>query len=112
MSLTFDSFAKGMLVCHQAFMVRREIAVDYDLTYRFSADYDWTVRCILNANPQRCTNLGRIAIDYLSDGMTDRNKMKSLRERFRIMCRHAGTARTVINHLGFLFRAAGRRLAR
>ncbi len=111
-SLTFDSFAKGMLVCHQAFMVRREIAVEYDLAYRFSADYDWTVRCILNANPQRCTNLGRIAIDYLSDGMTDRNKMKSLRERFRIMCRHYGTARTVVNHLGFLFRAAGRRLAR
>ena len=53
-SLTFESFARGMLVCHQAFMVRREIAPDYDLQYRFSADYDWTVRCIKNADPRRC----------------------------------------------------------
>lgn len=111
-TLTFESFSKGMLICHQAFMVRREIAPEYDLQYRFSADYDWTVKCIRNADPRRCTNLGRIAIDYLSNGMTDNNKLKSLRERYRIMCDHYGTARTVLNHLGFLFRAAARRLGR
>lgn len=107
--LTVDSFAKGMLVCHQAFMVRREIAPDYDTSYRFSADYDWTVRCIKNADPRRCTNLGLIAIDYLRDGLTDRNKMKSLRERYRIMATHYGGPRTFFNHIGFLFRALKRK---
>lgn len=109
-SLTFESFARGMLVCHQAFMVRREIAPDYDLQYRFSADYDWTVRCIKNADPRRCFNLDMIAIDYLSDGLTDRNKLRSLRERYRIMTRHYGAVRTLVNHVGFIFRALGRRL--
>ncbi|MDE6391954.1 MAG: glycosyltransferase [Muribaculaceae bacterium] len=109
-SLTFRSFAKGMLVCHQAFMVRREIAPDYDLRYRFSADYDWTVRCIKNSDPRKCTNLDMIAIDYLSDGLTDKNKLRSLRERYRIMTRHYGAARTLANHVGFIFRAIGRRL--
>ncbi len=109
-SLTFESFAQGMLVCHQAFMVRKELAPHYDLQYRFSADYDWTVKCIRNSNPERCTNLGIIAIDYLSDGLTDKNKLKSLRERYRIMSTHYGSARTLLNHLGFLFRALRRRL--
>jgi len=108
-TLTFESFAQGMLVCHQAFMVRKELAPLYDLQYRFSADYDWTVRCIRNSNPERCTNLGLIAIDYLSDGLTDQNKLKSLYERYRIMATHYGTARTLLNHVGFLFRAFGRK---
>jgi len=109
-ALTFDSFAKGMLICHQAFMVRKDIAPQYDLQYRFSADYDWTVKCIAKSDPRRCTNLGLITIDYLSDGLTDKNKLKSLRERFRIMTHHYGTARTCANHVGFVLRALHRKL--
>ncbi len=109
-ALTFDSFAKGMLICHQAFMVRKDIAPQYDLQYRFSADYDWTVKCIANADPRKCTNLGIVAIDYLSDGLTDKNKLKSLRERFRIMSHHYGAARTCANHVGFVIRALRRKL--
>ena len=96
--LTAGSFAKGMLICHQAFMVRKGIAPDYDLSYRFSADYDWTIRCIKNADESRCTNLGTVTIDYLSDGLTDRNKLKSLRERYRVMARHYGHLRALRRH--------------
>lgn len=109
-TLKTDSFSQGMLICHQAFMVRKEIAPEYDLRYRFSADYDWTVRCIKNADMRRCTNLGIIAIDYLSDGLTDNNKMKSLRERYRIMSAHYGPVRTFFNHIGFIIRAIRRKL--
>ena len=107
--LTFESFAQGMLVCHQAFMVRAAISPEYDLTWRFSADYDWTIRCIKASDPRHCTNLGITAIDYLSDGMTDRNKYASLLERFRTMTRHYGTVPTLLRHFGFLLRALRRR---
>lgn len=109
-ALTFESFSQGMLICHQAFMVRKEIAPEYDLKYRFSADFDWTIRCIRNADPRRCTNLNMVTIDYLADGMTDKNKVKSLRERFDIMCHYYGRRRTVINHFGFVYRALRRKL--
>lgn len=97
--LTFDSFSKGMLICHQAFMVRRAIAPDYNQAYRFSADYDWTIRCIRNADEERCTNLQQVTIDYLSDGLTDRNKFKSLRERYRVMSSHYGRWRAFRRHV-------------
>lgn len=108
--LTFKSFARGMLVCHQAFAMRREKAPLYDLSYRFSADYDWCLRCLRLTAPERCRNLHTVAIDYLTDGLTDRNHKASLRERYHIMCRHFGTIPTIARHAGFLLRAVRRRL--
>ena len=107
--LSFRSFAQGMLVCHQAFMVRKAIAPSYDLQYRFSADYDWTVKCLKKTKPGKCINLNMVAIDYLNDGLTDKNKLKSLRERFNIMCRHYGVFSTLLNHLKFIGRAIKRK---
>ena len=106
--LTKKSFSDGMLICHQAFMVRKDMAPFYDLSYKFSADYDWTVKCIENSNPDNCENLNRVTIDYLSDGLTDKNKWKSLRERFRIMASHYGLPTTVVKHLSFVVRAIRR----
>lgn len=103
--LTKKSFADGMLVCHQAFMVKKELAPEFDLSYRFSADYDWCVKCISNADPSECVNLKIVSVDYLNDGLTDNNKWKSLGERFRIMSKHYGLLPTLSKHLGFLVRA-------
>lgn len=106
--LTFDSFSKGMLVCHQAFMVRKAIAPRYDTDYKFSADYDWTIRCIKASRPGNRLNLKAVTVDYLSDGITDHNKRSSLLERFRIMASHYGTARAIFRHLSFIPRALKR----
>lgn len=109
--LTFKSFAKGMLVCHQAFCVRRDLAEPYDLSYRFSADYEWCLRCLRKSDPSRCVNLRMPGIHYLTDGLTDRNHKASLRERYRIMCRYYGTIPTLLRHIPFLFRHLRRKLS-
>lgn len=106
--LTFDSFRNGMLICHQSFMVRKAIAPDYDTDYRFSADYDWTIRCIKASRPGSRINLQRVVTDYLSDGLTDRNKKASLAERFRIMAAHYGLSAAILSHLSFIPRALRR----
>ena len=107
-SLSFKSFSKGMLICHQAFMVKRSLAPLYNLNYRFSADFDWCIRCIKKTQPSGCMNLHCATIDYLSDGLSDKNKFKSLKERFRIMSRHYGFLPTALRHLGFIYRALRR----
>lgn len=106
--LTFESFSRGMLICHQAFMVRKNIAPRYDTDYRLSADYDWCIRCIKASRPGGRVNLHAVTIDYLTDGMTDHNKWTSLIERFRIMSDHYGTLRAISNHLSFIPRALKR----
>ena len=107
--LTFRSFASGMLVCHQAFCVRRSLAPAYDLRYRFSADYEWCLRCLKATSPERCVNLRTIAIDYLTEGLTDQNHKASLKERYHIMCRYYGTLPTLLRHVWFAVRALMRR---
>lgn len=109
--LTAESYKAGMLVCHQAFMVRRKIAPEYDTSFRFSADYEWSLRCIEATVPGRCVYLHRPVALYLSEGTTDKNMMKSLRERFRIMCSHFGTLPTAGRHAAFLLRYMKRKIS-
>lgn len=106
--LTFDSFKQGMLVCHQAFVARRDIAEPYDLRYRFSADYEWCLRCLRKA--KSCAYTGTTLTDYLADGLTDKNHKASLRERFDIMCQYYGTVPTLFRHIGFFVRNLRRKL--
>ena len=101
--LTWKSFKGGMLVCHQAFFARRDLAEPFDLRYRFSADFDWCIRIMKKSQTLHNTHL--TLIDYLNEGMTTRNHKASLKERFRIMCKYYGYIPTVLRHLGFAVRA-------
>lgn len=109
--LTTDSFLRGMVVCHQAFFVRRDLAPQYDLRYRLSADYDWCIR-VLEKSPANAYAGRAPIISYLAEGMTTRHHRTSLWERFRIMCRHYGTGMAIIAHLTFIPRYVKRRLRR
>lgn len=107
--LDADSFKHGMLVCHQAFVARLELCPEYDLQYRFSADYDWCVKVLRRA--RRCEYVGdEPIVEFLEGGTTAKNKRKSLWERYVIMCRHYGVWSATLHHLSFIPRALRRRL--
>ena len=101
-NLSFISFKNGMLVCHQAFIAKRDIAEDYDLQYHYSADYDWCIRCLKKS--RKNVYIDDVLIDYLNEGVTTANFKKSLKERYKIMCKYYGTFSTTIRHIKFLFR--------
>jgi glycosyltransferase involved in cell wall biosynthesis len=107
-TLTWKSFRRGMLVCHQAFYVRTDIAreIEYNVNYRLSADVDWCIRVMKRAAEMHLPlhNTHLILCDYLAGGMSKQNHRKSLMERFRIMSRHYGLLTTIFMHLTFLFR--------
>ena len=100
--LTWNSFQQGMLVCHQAFLVKRTLAEPYNLQYKYSSDFDWCIRMMKKADVISNTHL--ILIDYLDEGMTTRHHKESLIERLRIMAKHYGWCKTIIMHLWFAIR--------
>lgn len=111
--LTWKSFLKGMLVCHQAFYARTDIARDtpYDTSLRYSADVDWCIR-VMREGQRRGLELRRVhavVANYLAEGMTTANHRASLKERFRVMRRHYGLLPTFLAHVWFVFRAAVKR---
>lgn len=105
--LKFLSFADGMVVCHQAFFARRDLAPRFNTRYRFSADYEWCIKILRKSHEN--IYVPATLIDYLSEGMTTANHKKSLRERFNIMCSYYGTIPTVLRHVRFLFRHLSRK---
>ncbi len=107
--LTWRSFSNGMLVCHQAFFARTDLArgILYDLHYRFSADFDWCIRIMREAKNRKLPlcNAHIVVADYLHEGLTTQNHKDSLQERFTIMRRHYGIMTTVAKHAWFVVRS-------
>lgn len=111
--LTWRSFSRGMLVCHQSFYALRTIARDvpYDTSYRYSADVDWCIR-VMKEGKRRglgMRNTQLVLTNFLDGGMTSRYHRASLKERFRVMCKHYGLFVTLSMHAWFLLRALWKR---
>jgi len=107
--LTWKSFRHGMLVCHQAFYARTDLArkTPYDTRYKYSADVDWCIRVMKEAAREQLPlkNVGMVVAHYLDEGMTTANHKASLKERFRVMAHHYGWLSTTAMHLWFIVRS-------
>ena len=111
--LSWRDYKRGMLVCHQAFFVRTDLAAanPYNLRYRYSSDYDWSIRVMKQGEKQNLPiiNADIVVADYLDGGMTVKNHRRSLFERLRIMACHYGWPTAVTMHTSFVFRAIKRK---
>ena len=107
--LTWRSFRQGMLVCHQAFYARVDFAVQtpYDTTFRYSADVDWCIRIMKQAEDEGVPllNLHCVVANYTEEGQTTQHHRESLLERYRVMQRHYGVLQTFFLHCWFVLRA-------
>ncbi|MCW3788631.1 glycosyltransferase family 2 protein [Plebeiibacterium sediminum] len=95
--LTWKSFKKGMLVSHQSFIAKINIIESYNLSYRFSADFEWCLLAIKRA--KHITNTHRTLSKFLDGGITKQNIIPGLKERFRIMSKYYGLIPTCYNHI-------------
>lgn len=107
--LSWKSFRQGMLVCHQAFYTRADIAKRtlFDTNFRYSADVDWCIRIMKEAARLGLplVNVRSVIANYQLEGTSTANHRASLRERFSVMRRHYGLFCTVAMHLWFIVRA-------
>jgi glycosyltransferase involved in cell wall biosynthesis len=106
--LTWRSFRHGMLVCHQAFYARTDLAknLQYDLHYKYSSDVDWCIRVMREGERAGLPlyNINKVVACYTEEGATTQHHLESLIERFHVMRRHYGLISTVIMHLWFVVR--------
>ena len=107
--LTWRSFMWGMLVCHQSFYARTDIARDihYNLDDRYSADVDWCIRIMRESKKRKLSlrNVNAVVTNFLDGGMTTHNHRASLKERFQVMRSHYGLLTTLFVHAWFVVRS-------
>jgi glycosyltransferase involved in cell wall biosynthesis len=95
-------FRNGMVVSHQAFVVRREVAPLFNSEdYRFSGDLDWMLNVL--ATSRKSCRLGVLA-RMPREGATRNNWRRSQWERLRILQKHFGTISCLVSHVYIVFR--------
>lgn len=87
----------GLVVSHQAILVRRSIAGTYNKDYRICADYDWVVRAVTAS--RKNTYLDEYLCKFLTEGVSQKQRKRAWKERFHIMCVHFGVLRTLWAHV-------------
>lgn len=95
--LTWKSFRNGMLVSHQSFVARKALCPYYDTQFRFSADFKWCIQILQKSKSVVNTEL--VLSRFLDGGITKRNIVPGLKERFRIMTHFYGLFTTVLCHV-------------
>lgn len=96
-NLTWKSLRWGMVVSHQAFIIRRSLALPYDLQYRVCADIDWMIRCLKQC--KSICNSREIICNFRAGGTSHRNEKLAWKERYQIFNKHYGIVNNFINHI-------------
>lgn len=96
-NLTWKSFKKGMLVCHQSIIVKRKLADKYQQKFKIAADIEWVIAALKKSKNTLNTHL--ILSRFAKGGTSGKHIKKALRERFSIMVDHYGLVSTVYNHI-------------
>lgn len=108
--LGWKQYLGGMLVVHQSFIPRRDLAPEYDLAAGLCADYDWCIKILQKSREN--VHAGLIITDYLMGGLSKKRHRQSLKERFEVMRHHFGLLPTLWAHGRIVVRAVMHRIRR
>ena len=86
----------GLVVSHQAILVRRSIADNYNTDYRICADFEWVVKAVTAS--RKNTYLDEYLCKFLTEGVSQKQRKRAWKERFHIMCAHFGVLPTLWAH--------------
>lgn len=87
-SLVPESFLPGMVVCHQASLIRRNIAPKFEIKYHIAADIDWIIK-VVKSSKRSYFHDGYVCY-FFRGGLSGKYRMRALWERFEILSYHFG----------------------
>lgn len=108
-NLNWETMRFGMVVSHQAFIVRRSIAPLY-IENNLCADIDWVIQCLKKS--RKTTHTHTIIAGFQTGGLSRQRHKESLEDRYRILQKHFGARENFYHHLWIGFRAGLFRLKR
>lgn len=85
--LTWESLRMGMVVCHQAFVVRRAICPVF-MEKNLAADIDWVIEVLKKS--RKTVNTNMVMANYLTGGISKQRHRQSLKDRYEVLKKHYG----------------------
>ncbi|MCR5455403.1 MAG: glycosyltransferase [Bacteroidales bacterium] len=95
-TLSWKDYKRGMLVCHQSFIAKRQLCSEYDTLYKYAADFDWCLNVLCRSKV--VTNCGKVISLFMDGGQTKRTIVPGLKERYRIMCKYYGKVKATCSN--------------
>lgn len=86
--VTWKSFLHGMVVSHQAIVIRRNLVNLYDLQYKYVSDQDWVITALQKTD--KICNIQAPLSRYLLGGFSDQNFLGCWHDKFEIVKKHYG----------------------
>lgn len=100
--LTWKSLKHGMVVSHQAFLIRRAIVIPYDLRYKVAADIDWMIAVLKQAKD--ICNTSVIVAKFRVGGTSTKRQKLAWKERYHILGKHYGKVPNLFRHMYIILR--------
>ena len=101
-NLTWQDMKFGMVVSHQAFIVRRQIAPEY-IDGNLCADIDWVILCLQKSRKTKHTHV--CIAEFQTGGLSRQHHRESLNDRYRVLAKHFGASANFYNHIWIITRA-------
>ncbi|HOJ63158.1 MAG TPA: glycosyltransferase family 2 protein [Spirochaetota bacterium] len=98
------TFAKGMLVSHQGFIVSKRIVEYYDTEYKSASDQDWIIRILKKS--KTILNTNEIISKYIIGGSSYKNFILNWKERLKIIKKHFNLYYYIRNIISFIINYA------
>lgn len=96
------SFRFGMNICHQSFLAKRSLGVQFDLEYKQASDIDWIIR-VLQFSKQSL-RLNFVVSNFEVGGSSYQHTQKAWKERYLVLQRHYGVIPNFFAHVWIMFR--------
>lgn len=100
-NMTWQDMKDGMVVCHQSFIVRKNIAPNY-IENNLCADIDWVIYCLKSAKEIVHTDI--IISNFLVGGVSKQQQKKAWKDRFVVYKKHYGWFQNLWIHLLIVFK--------
>jgi glycosyltransferase involved in cell wall biosynthesis len=95
-NLKWQDMQYGMLVCHQAFIVRRNITPFY-IENNLSADVDWEIMSLKRS--RKSVFVDFVLANYLVGGISNKQLKRSLLDRYTVLKNHFGFWGVLKSHM-------------
>ena len=95
--LSWKSFRKGMVVCHQSIIIKKQLVEPYNVYIKVASDFEWVLKALKKSKTIK--NTGIYICKFLDGGINKQKIPQGLKERFKIMVNQYGFIVTIASHV-------------
>lgn len=102
--ITHENLKKDFYSCHQSIFINKEVAMQYDISYKIKADYKWVINALNNTDESCVYKFNEPIVYYSKQGFSHRFFFKNIIELIRLHYEFYGPLQVFKNSPIYIYR--------